>query len=90
MRKCENERVPRPQFTIALKESIYVEYGVDLYNEQPLNNIIESDVIEEIYSSIPVHARYEFKLTILKNRLIFMIELRHSSGMKKVVHSMRM
>lgn len=33
--------ITKPDFTIVLKESIYIEYGLDVYRDDTLLNIIE-------------------------------------------------
>lgn len=52
----------RPNFTVVLKDSIYIEYGVDLTDTKPMLNIIESNVIDELKSSIPSNAEYFFEI----------------------------
>ncbi len=56
------KKITKPDFTIVLKESIYIEYGVDVYRDDTLLNIIESHVIDELKSEVPSNATYEYEI----------------------------
>lgn len=61
-KRSDNPKVEKPNFKVVLKESIYVEYGIDLNDPAPLLNIIESNVIDELESIIPSNAEYIFDI----------------------------
>lgn len=63
-------RITKPDFTIVLKESIYIEYGVDVYSDDTLLNIIESHVIDELKSEVHQMQLMSMKLIIVKHHLI--------------------
>ena len=55
-------KVKKPKFKVVLKESIYIEYGVDLNDSNALLNVVESHVIDEVKSYIPSNAEFTFDI----------------------------